>query len=47
LAVALPYCDIVVADSEMAHLLTFRKLNDTYSTIVYSSLEMCIDKLKG
>ena len=47
LAVALPYCDIVVADSEMAHLLTFRKLNDTYGTVVYSSLEMCIDNLKG
>lgn len=47
LAVALPYCDIVVADSEMAHLLTFRKLNDIYGTVVYSSLEMCIDNLKG
>ncbi|MBW1796537.1 MAG: hypothetical protein JRF30_10540 [Deltaproteobacteria bacterium] len=44
-AVALPYCDIVVADSAMAHLLTFRKLNDSYGTVVYSSLEMCIDNL--
>ncbi len=45
LAVALPYCDIVVADSEMAHLLTFRKLNNIYGTVVYSSLESCIDNL--
>ncbi|MCK4486804.1 MAG: hypothetical protein KAU38_08600 [Desulfobacterales bacterium] len=45
LAVALPYCDIVVADSAMAHLLTFRKLNNTYGTVVYSSLETCIDNL--
>ena len=45
LAVALPYCDIVVADNEMAHLLTFRKLNKIYGTLVYSSLEKCIDNL--
>ena len=45
LAVALPYCDIVVVDSAMAHLSTFRKLNDSYGTIVYSSLDMCVDNL--
>ena len=45
LAVAVPYCDIVVADKAMAHLLTFRKLNECYGTAVYSSLEMCIDNL--
>ena len=47
LAVAVPYCDIVVADSEMAHLLTFRKLNDNYGTAVYSSIEKCIVDLEG
>jgi hypothetical protein len=45
LSVAVPYCDIVVADKTMAHLLTFRKLNESYGTVVYSSLEMCIDNL--
>lgn len=46
MAVALPYCEVVVADSAMAHLLTFRRLHETYGTKVYSSLIECIDDLE-
>lgn len=47
LSVAVPYCDVVVADKAMVYLLTFRKLNEVYGTAVYSSLTDCVDYLKS
>lgn len=45
LAVATPYCDIVVTDKAMAHLLTHRGLHKKYGTSVYSTLESCLREL--
>jgi hypothetical protein len=47
LAVAVPYCDAVVVDKAMAHLLTFRKLAAKYETLVYSNLENAVAELEG
>ena len=46
LSVAVPYCDVVVADAAMAHLLTFRRLNLTYGTTVHSNLAECVEDLE-
>jgi hypothetical protein len=46
LSVAVPYCDVVVADAAMAHLLTFRGLNQVYGTTVYSNLPECVENLE-
>lgn len=47
LAVAVPYCDIVVTDRAMAHLLTFRGLHETYGTKIYAALEDCVNDLES
>jgi hypothetical protein len=46
LSVAVPYCDVVVADAAMKHLLTFRRLNEAYNTAVHSDLTEAIEKLE-
>jgi hypothetical protein len=46
LSVAVPYCDVVVVDAAMAHLLTFRRLNQAYGTTVHSNLAQCVADLE-
>jgi hypothetical protein len=47
LAVAIPYCDVVVIDKEMAHLVTSRKLDSEYGTDVFTDLEHAVEWLES
>ncbi|MGO8945165.1 MAG: hypothetical protein ACLQJ7_16010 [Syntrophobacteraceae bacterium] len=47
LAVAVPYCDVVVADKAMAHLLRFRGLAKKYGTIVHKNMRKAVEKLEA
>ena len=46
LAVALPYCDVVVCDKEMEHVVKQFKLDQRYGTSVFSNLDDALDYLE-
>ena len=47
LSVALPYCDVVVTDREMAHTITANHLDRRYGTKVFASLEDAVSYLEN
>ena len=47
LSVALPYCDVVVCDSEMEHVVKQSKLDRRYNVAVFSKLTAALDFLEA
>lgn len=46
LSVAIPYCNIIVTDKEMSHVIKRFKINNTYESLIFTSLESALEHIE-